>query len=226
MAGCSSSANYLYRPEQNAVATMAGRPAALYQIPPESPRGDVQIGALGIAKVHPRGEEDRELRVMHVRMIVDNNGDTPWAVDTREQVGILPGAGQSRPAFAATSTRQAPEVTVPTDGKATIDLYYPLPANMQEASELPHFDVLWRVRTSERVVAARTSFERLRIEAVSPESYYAGAWRGPGWWGGLGWYDPSWPSYGFAGAIVVPPVYVVPPDGVAHRYAPPASRLR
>jgi hypothetical protein len=222
-AGCSSSANYLYRPEQNALATMAGRPAALYQIPPESPRGDVQIAALGIAKIHLRREEDGEVRVMHVRMIVNNNDDDgPWTVDTREQIGILSGAGRSRPAFAATSTRQAPTVAIPMAEKATIDLYYPLPARMQDASEVPHFDVLWRVRTPERVVAERTSFERLQIESVPSENRYAGPWWGPGWWGGIGWYDPLWPSYGFAGAFVLPAAYATPPVVVAHPSPAPA----
>jgi hypothetical protein len=224
--GCSSSARYIYRPEENATATVAGRPAALYEVPPESPRGDVRIAALGIARLHARGDEQHEVRAMHVRMVVDDNDDAAWTVDTREQIGVLDGAGQSRPAFASASVGQAPVITIPPSGKVSIDLYYPLPQAMQGASEVPHFDVLWRVRTPERVVAERTSFERLRIEPrPSPDYGVAGAWWGPGWWG-PGWYDPYWPSYGFAGAAVLPSFYPHQPAILAHPYPPPATRVR
>jgi hypothetical protein len=218
--GCAAESNYIYRPEQNPTASVAGRPAALYQIPPESPRGAVRIAALGIAKLEPSGGEAEKVRAMHVRMVVDDNDTTEWTVDTREQIGVLGGSGQSRPAFAASSTGLVPVVTIPPSGSAAVDLYYPLPAPMQKASRVPHFEVLWRVHTAERVVAERTSFERLLFDVTPPDYAVADAWWGPGW------YDPFWPHFGFYGSVVLPPVYYYRPVMVAHPLAPHGRRVR
>jgi hypothetical protein len=221
LGGCAADAYYIYRPEENPTASVAGRPAALYQVPPESPHGQVRIAALGIAKLEPSGGEAREVRAMHVRMVVDDNGTVQWTVDTREQIAVLDGAGQSRPAFAASSTGQAPVVTIPPSGSAAVDLYYPLPTAMQKASRVPHFEVLWRIHTAERVVAERTSFERLRID-VTPLPDYAVA--EASWWG-PGWYDPFWPHFGFYGAVVLPP-YAYRPVILARPYPSRARRVR
>ncbi|HZU84465.1 MAG TPA: hypothetical protein VE987_16160 [Polyangiaceae bacterium] len=221
LVGCEGP-RYLYRPEENATASVAGRPAAFYQIPPESPRGDVRVATLGVVRLQVPGQKE-DVRAMHARLVVDNNDETPWTVDTREQIGALQGAGQSRPAFAGSSVGGPPIITIAPHYSASVDLYYPLPASMQEASEIPRFDVLWHVNTAERAVAERTSFERLRIEYPGPADWQVGV----GWWG-PGWYDPFWPSYTFYGGIALPPAYY--PAPVVHAapppVAPPAIRVR
>jgi hypothetical protein len=220
VSGCAAH-QYVYRPEENATARIAGRPAAYYSIPPQAPRGDVRIATLGIAQLEARGDEHDRIHAMHVRMIVDNNTSPgAWQVDTRQQLGMIDGYGQSRPAFATSNAGRPPIATIPVRGTASIDLYYPLPANMQKASKIAQFDVLWTVQTAEGPVAERTSFERIELEPPPmPADYYAG-----GWWGGWGpgWYDPFWPDYGFAGAVVLPPAYYAQPIVTA----PPAHRIR
>jgi hypothetical protein len=213
--GCSST-QYLYRPEENATARVSGRPAAYYQVPPQSPHGDVRLATLGIARLQSRREDSEHIHAMHVRMVVDNNDDTaPWQVDTRQQIGSLDGYGQSRPAFASAGAARPPIVSIAPGMSERIDLYYPLPSSMQSASAIPHFEVLWHVQTPDGVVSERTTFERLEIEpqVVPPPGYYAGAgtnaW-GPGWGG---WYDPFWPGYSFWGAPIV--YYTRPPMAVA-----------
>ncbi len=219
-AGCSS-ARYMYRPEENATARVSGRPAAYYEVPPQSPHGDVRLATIGIAKLVAQREAKEHIHAMHVRMIVDNNDDTaPWQVDTREQIGSLGGDGQSRPAFAWATTARPPIVSIAPGTSDTVDLYYPLPSSMQGASEVPHFEVLWRVQTPDGMVSERTTFERLEIEQLPPPGYYAAAgadWWGPGWGG---WYDPFWPDYSFWGA---PLVYSTRPPTMP---APAARRLR
>src|SRR5579884_2478412 len=203
VAGCATG-RYVYRPEENATARVSGHSAAFYGVPPQAPRGDVRIATLGIATLEPQGDDGHRMRAMHVRMVVDNNDDAAaWQVDTRQQVGSLNGYGQSRPAFASATPGQPPVVAIAPGASVTIDLYYPLPASMQKASQVPHFDVLWRVQTPEGEVAERTGFERVHIEPPPPPGYYA--W-GPGWWY-PGWYDPFWPDYAFWGAPVLPTVY-------------------
>jgi hypothetical protein len=222
MAGCASEAQYIFRPEENATARVAGRPAAYYTIPAQEPRGGVRAATLGIAELEPRGGGAR-FHAMHVRLVVDNNDDTgPWQVDTREQLGALDTHGQSRPAFAAATRGRPPVLQIAPGTSDTIDLYYPLPASMQKASEVPHFEVLWRVQTPETAVTQRTSFERLRVEPAPSPATYGPAygygtgmeWAGAPWYG---WYDPFWSDTAFFGAPPVVYYYARPPVLAAPR---------
>jgi hypothetical protein len=219
VAGCAGR-SYIYRPEENATARVSGRPAAYYQVPPQAPHGHVRIATLGIVELRARDDDHDRIHAMHVRMVVSNNDDQgSWQLDTRQQIGFLDSYGQSRPAFATSNVGRPPVIDVAVRGSATVDLYYPLPDEMQKASKVPHFEVLWSVQTPEGAVAQRTSFERLEIEPVPTTGYYAGAFWGPGW------YDPFWPEYGFYGAVVLPPAYYERPV-VSGRRPPPAVRIR
>ena len=189
-AGCYS--EYAYAPAENATAQLAGRAAAHYDIPPESPRGDVRIASFGIAKLRETNDDVEtggKLRAMHVRLSIANNSDPqPWLVDTREQIAIFKNGEQETPVYAQADEGQPPVITIQQGQRATIDVFYPLPAEAQHARKLPAFDVLWRVREGGRVIAERTPFERLVVE---PQYAYAGAYDpffGP--WGPYGWYDP------------------------------------
>lgn len=219
-AGCST-AQVLHSPEENATARVSGHPAAYWRVPPRAPHGDVRVATLGIATLQPQGDEDDHLHAMHVRMVVADDDDRgPWQIDTREQIGVLDGYGQSRPAFADASIGRAPIVTIAPRTSATVDLYYPLPESMQKASGVPHFELLWRVHTQETPVAERTSFDRLRIEPPAPTGYHAhdGEW-------GPSWYDPFWPDYTYWGAPVLGPAYHQRPV-VQGSLPPPAVRIR
>lgn len=219
-AGCAS-ARYVYEPEENATARVSGTPAAYYPIPPQAPRGGVRVATMGIVELKPLDKQGPSFRAMHARMIVDDNADTAaWQVDTREQIGSIPRHGQSRPAFASAKPGPAPIVTIPPGTNATFDLYYPLPADMQDAAEIPRFELLWKVGTSQGPIAERTTFERVRIEPSPPPGAYAyGGWWGPG---AYGWYDPFWPDYTFWDAPVGPLYYSQP----VINEAPPARRVR
>jgi len=200
--GCVSH-HYVYEPEQAATALVAGHSASYYQIPPQAPHGDVRVATLGIVKLKPPSGEGAEIRAMHVRMVVDNNDDIgPWQVDTRQQDAILGGHGKSRPAFASSNLGGPPVVSVAPGQSATIDLYYPLPEDMQKASQIPQLAVFWHVQTPEGAVAERTSFERVRVEPPPPPGTIA--WE-LGWGWAPGWYDPYWPDYTFWGAPVLAP---------------------
>jgi len=207
-AGCASG-RYIYEPEENATALVSGRPAAYYPVPPQAPRGDVRVATLGVAALRSPSGEGPSLHVMHVRMIADDNVDTvAWRVDTREQLGGIGGYGQSRPAFASASPGRPPVVTILPGASATIDLFYPLPVDMQEASEVARFELLWKIGTSEGPIAMRTTFERVPIEPLPPPDAYAyHEWWGPGWYGG---FDPLSPEYAYWGAPIGPVYYARP----------------
>jgi hypothetical protein len=200
---------YVYRPTEQATARVGGLPAARYGIPQERPLGTVLIASPGLARVGFSG--GAEQRMLSLRVVVSNNADdTPWTVDTREVRAIVLGAGESRPAYANADSGLSPLLQVPRGHKTTIDLFYPLPADRQDAKHVPEFDVIWQVQTGQRLVVERTPFERLEIE---PEPYPYGVYAGSYWpyW----WYDPFWPgpsyliSPGFF-RYPVPPVYVAP----------------
>jgi hypothetical protein len=219
LVGCER--DYVYRPTVATTSAVSGRPASYYEVPPGAPRGFVQLTTFGLTEIQPQsGSDEERAAALHVRMVVANNSDTPWTVDTREQLLALPGLGNSRPAFATADQGAAPMVVIPPNGKRTIDLFYPLPEDMQSANDIPAFDTIWKVQAGDRVVAERTPFERLEVHArYAYDEGYDG-------WGNAYWYDPSYARGAFVGVRVVP-VYVHRPVMIrSHPVAPRARRSR
>ena len=190
-AGCAS--RYAYVPTTNAVATVQGRVAADYPIPPDAPRGDLRIASYGITDVTPRNKPGQSFRALHLRILLANNGTSQWTFDTREQRIDLHDRGFLTPAFAsANSGSTPPVVTVPAQGSRVVDLFFFLPPDLQHAEEIPEFDALWKVDANPQIVAQRTPFERLLVEPV----YDAWSYYGPGYyWGGPSWINPDFPDY-------------------------------
>src|SRR5262249_37770424 len=153
-----------YQPTEQLSGQSRGFPMARYNIPPESPRGDVTVVSYGVTELQVAPESGAHEPFVHVRMTVaNNNADGPWTVDTREQLLAIGGEGQSRPAYVNTDQPGSPTLTLAAGQKRALDLYYPLPATMRGASALPSFDLVWNVHTDRRVVAERTPFERIRV---------------------------------------------------------------
>jgi hypothetical protein len=210
--GCAEE-QYISRPTEQATASVNGLAAARYPIPPERPVGTVLVASSGVTDVTI---ENRKTRALYVRMVVANNSDpTPWTVDTREQILLLPGQGQSRPAFVNTEGGQPPVIEVASAQKRSLDLYYPLPSTMQSNTEVAEFELLWTVRTGARPVTERTPFDRLRIQPQYAGDASSGFTLGaaPYWW-----YDPFWPRATF----IHPTVIVVPRQPAQPYVAPPA----
>lgn len=204
---CSS--DYVYEPAANTTARVNGLAAADYQIPPELPQGDVRVTTFGIAKLRPTdNREGGHIRALHVRMVIANNANQPWTVDTREQRAVLAGNNQSRAAFAAAQSGALPTLEIPAGSQRTIDLYFPLPTTLQTADKIPNFDVVWRVHTNERVVTERTPFERMELVPYGDYGYASS------------WYDPYYPGGTFYGAGALPPAYVQQPI-IIERPPPP-----
>ncbi len=186
--GCASG-SYYYQPAEQANASESGYPAARYVIPPGTGQGDVRVSSFGVTDVR-LAEDEEPVRSLHVRLVIANeDGKEAWAVDTRDvEVQFAGIQGAVEPAFANANDSGMPVVVVPRGGSTTIDVYYPLPEDLRGARDLPQFDVVWRVRTGERIVTQRTPFERRRIDPPPPTMAYgwgAGAGAYPSWW-----YDP------------------------------------
>jgi hypothetical protein len=194
LGGCASEGRYIYRPEQQVTATVSSLPAARYSIPPERPAGEVLIASSGITQLP---NSDARTPALFVRVIVTNNSDdTPWTLDTRQQFAWLGGEWQS-PANVNGYGQSSPVIQVTRGEKRLVDMYYRLPPKADGDEEIPRFELAWTIQTAARVVAERTSFDRLRVEPA----YVAGTYYpyGPPWWGPYGWYDPfgPYPYWGF-----------------------------
>ncbi|MCU1280842.1 MAG: uncharacterized protein JWM53_4388 [bacterium] len=219
--GCGES-RYIYRPTEQATATSDGLPAARYPVPPESPRGEVNIASFGPTKMQVTTSEEK-VKFLHVRMVVANNNDAgPWVVDTRQQVVSLPQEGQSPPAFANSDVPGLPIVNVPAGQKHTIDLFYTLPEGMQKARHVPRFELFWHVQTPSREVAERTPFERTEAdEAVASAYPYVAGYPELSLslgWGPVWWYDPLVPAVTFYHPVIIHRRY---PLFVRAPYTPP-----
>jgi hypothetical protein len=188
-AGCAADRFY-YQPAEQANAISGGHPAAQYSIPPGRLGGDVRVTSFGVTKLEPTGSDDR-VRVLHVRLdLANENGQQAWELDTRHvQVQFEGSRHSSAPAFANARDAGLPLVEIPPGEARTVDLYYALPADIKGERQLPRFEVVWRVRTDEGLVAERTPFERREIEPPAPTTYY-GFGVGPY---PYGWYDPGYP---------------------------------
>ncbi len=190
--GACAETNYVYRPNQQATASVSGLPAARYPVPPERPTGEVLVLSSGVTEMNVA--EGRR-RLLFVRMVVANNsGESSWTVDTRQQAASI-GNQRVSPAYVNAYKQPVPIITIARGEKRAIDFYFPLPAGQDTNEEVPIFDVAWSIQTGERVVADRTSFDRLRVEPVYAGDYY-GYYGYPGW-GPYWWYDPFWPYYGY-----------------------------
>jgi hypothetical protein len=214
---------YVYVPATSSGAVVGGKPAADVGVPPEAPRGDVRVVTFGVSDIVPEGASDEsDVRALHLRVIVANNSEQPWTLDTREQRVALADRGESRAAYASADAGGGPPlITVPPGKKRVVDLFFPLPSEMQKASELPAFDAIWTVHTDARVVTERTPFERLHAAPRGGYAYEEEVWGAPYW------YDPYYPRSAWVG-VALPPIYVQRPV-IAHRpvlHPPPARRVR
>ena len=219
-AGACESRSFVYRPAISSNAVVAGRPAAHHRIPPEAPRGDVRVATFGFAELTPTDGKGDDVRALHVRMVVSNDSDATWTVDTREQRVALPGNGESRPAYARSDDGQPPLVEIPAHAQRSVDLFFPLPPAMQKASELPSFDTLWTVRAGAELVTQRTPFERLEVTPVYRTTPYYHGWYG---WGPPYYHDPYYARGGAFFGMRYTPMFVERPIVIRPAPPPPAA---
>src|ERR1019366_5337714 len=156
-AGCS--ATYAYVPATNApLTTLYGHAAADYAIPPQAPRGDLRVASYGIEPLSPEGADDESVGALHIRLSIANKSDQPWTLDTREQQAALEGRATSTPAFAARSpgVGSPPIVTIAPNSTRLVDVFFPLPEDMQSASAVPALRFTSTVHTDAGPVSETT----------------------------------------------------------------------
>lgn len=208
LSGCAGEM-YLFEPAEQATATIEGYSAARYAIPPEAPRGDLRVASFGVTDIEQAGGD--EVAAIHVRLVISNDSSAgPWSVDTRKVRLEVRGRGDIGAPLVSTDGEGLPVVSVAPGRQRVIDLFYPLPEEMEGASDVPAFDLIWAVRTEAREVVERTPFERIEFERSPRMAATAGAeWYGPYWWYDPWYYPPS---------VVLHRTIIVQPSPIAPRY--------
>ncbi len=151
LVGCSST-SYTYVPAAPPGPT-GGEIASLYRVPAERPRGDVEITSSGVERVHG-------MATLRVRLVVSNNDDLPWSIDTRRQFADIPGVGRVSPVMASTTLFEPPFIRIDPGRRAVIDLYFPLAHGVDKDDEIRDFAVAWQVQTGTAMVEDHTLFQR------------------------------------------------------------------
>lgn len=164
MSGCAGNADYMYRPQTANATTQAGLPAVRTPIPQERPQGAIELVSYGMTELQ---RDTAKIPALYVRAMVTNDGDDiPWTLDVTQELIEIPGEGRSRAIFVGSDVGTLPVVTIARHERRVLDFYFPLPDTIGNASQLPRFDVLWQVKTPARMVASRTSFDRIEIKPM------------------------------------------------------------
>ena len=152
VAGCTPVRNFVYgpTPTQVRVAGPEGldeRFAARYLVPPDDPRGDVELAVDRFTTV--REHEGRHARTVHVvvvAMVVHNRDAEVWAIDGSAMDAVVSADGDKHheyPVRAYSEGEQLWGIVVEPGETRRIDLYYELPPK----SAHPSVAVEWRVLT-------------------------------------------------------------------------------
>lgn len=218
---CADSSDYLYRPAENATAVADGHAAARYTIPVAAPKGDVRIASFGVHGV--KQENGPEWPALHVRMIVANDaGNAAWTVDSREIRVEVRGEKPKDPAAVNADVSDMPLIRIPPGEQRTLDLFYPLADEYDDATSIPAFDVLWKVETDTEIVAERTPFERVAMQRAPTTTWGMGY--SPYWWSNP-WYPGMSPLAGpgmvgpgmmAPGPVISPRIYIHAHPGLHH----------
>jgi hypothetical protein len=214
--GCGTTTTLAYVPATNATSAIYDHAASGYAIPPQAPQGEIRVASYGIEQLTPGEAPDQHVGSLHVRLQVLNNSPKQWVLDTREQQLTIEGRATSTPAFASASPDPdsvPPVVAIAPHGSRLIDVFYPLPPDMQSAEKIPAFQFTSKVYTDQGPIAEVTPFQRVEVEgdtayayddSVPPEDYNPYVY-GYDYWDSPFYYNSAY--IGFRGGVLFPREY-------------------
>ena len=141
-------------------------------------------------------EGSHRSEMLHVGVRLSNDQDSgPWTFHAGEQKLMVQGAGPIKPVPVSRAAGGAEVVNVAPGTQLTMDLYFPPPPGVR-ANRVQSFDLLWTVRTPQRIVTERTPFEESGSYGYGypPFTYVSFGWGlGPLWWSYPFHYAPYYP---------------------------------
>lgn len=207
-ASCST-APYEYRASVPAGADLIENetpPGATYAVrtndSPDAPQGSLRVATLGAIDLEsrdPRNEKNfPDIRVLHMQLVLDNSSGTSlWRLNTRDLKVSLPEEGESIPAYvnADADPIKLPNIEIPAGQRKVVDLYYPLPDDMEDAGDIPRFAFSWKLRVGNQEINETTPFERFEIQPYIAR-YPVGSWWNDPYYSLWSW-DRTRMRYGF-----------------------------
>jgi hypothetical protein len=125
-------------------------------------QGDIRLASYGVTKLK-RGE-DESLKAIHLRVALADNGREPIVLDARAQRLQLPDGRQIPAAYVRSPLSAPPLIRVDPGSSQTVDLYFPIPADLLDESSPPQFDVVWRVHVGNDTVTDITPFDKVAVD--------------------------------------------------------------
>jgi hypothetical protein len=176
----------------------------------DSPEGTLRVSSMGVTQLWVAS--GKPTRVLHLRMAVDNWTPAYWTVDTHDLRVRLGRYGESRPAYVNSGFKgKGSEFEIPAGTERVVDLYFPLPRNLESDVELPAFNFRWTMRRPTGNVSRVTAMQSMTAIPVGEVHIarrdYLPPDQGLGLgWGEHWWYDPAYTERSFAGAVDAPPL--------------------
>jgi hypothetical protein len=138
---------------------------AVYNLPiPAEPKGQLRIESDGIMELR-NGSATDVLPVLHLRFTVKNDSSSlDWGVDARLQQLRIAGIDPLRPAFARARGQSLPFIKIPKGQTQIVDLYFALPADHRNASDLQNYTIDWELTAGDRLVSQATTFASIARE--------------------------------------------------------------
>ena len=126
--------------------------------------------------VDMRSDKDPTVRVraVHVRMTLHNETSQTWVLDVREQRIVIAGRESAAAFSSATAGNEPPLLTVPVRTSRIVDLFYTLPPDLQQATEIPPYDVISWIDAGEHVVVERVPYAKLEATTLDVGAPHAG----------------------------------------------------
>jgi hypothetical protein len=159
-AGCAGHVRYVYAPA-HANRWMDEFHALALPFPPEAPAGRVELASFGVTQLRPAN--GTPTTNVHVRVIVTNSGDDVWIADTRTALLEVPRVRRTSAMAVGTDAGSRPPTTIGRGERRVFDLFFPMPASVDDARDLVAFDFAWEITTPNGTFPWRTQFTRVDV---------------------------------------------------------------
>jgi hypothetical protein len=197
---CYGSDSVVYTPTGASVWN-DGYPAAVVAVPPGASTGTLEIASFGFVELTPA--DMSPMTTFHVRLAAANTGsDRPWNVDVRGAT-LRVGETDAHPLLVNGDLETLPIALVERGEPRTLDLYFPLPAQVRDEEDLAALDFSVQLAAPGRTARVQTHFTRRDPTEVAGPRKEAARVAG---WGNRWWADPAyaWPTFHRRPGILTP----------------------